>query len=312
MDFKYVDGYYKIIKEIDGNKINKYHLKGAIIRYISEGKRVLDLNLENCYEVPKYTMDSKKTSETKKLLDKYVSAKITYKFGDTTEILDGSTINKWLSVDENLDVVISVNDVASYINKLSRKYDTVGITRTFITSSGKTIEVTGGLYGWKIDCKAETEALISHIKEGDIIEKEPAYLQKAHSREGNEIGNTYIEISISKQHLWLYKDGKMIVHGPVVTGNPNRGHSTVTGVYMINYKQKDATLSGPGYEAKVTYWMPFFGNIGLHDAPWRFNFGGKIYLTRGSHGCVNAPLYLAKIVYENIEEGTPVVIYEEE
>jgi lipoprotein-anchoring transpeptidase ErfK/SrfK len=103
----------------------------------------------------------------------------------------------------------------------------------------------------------------------------------------------------------------MIVQGSVVTGNPNRGNATVLGVYMVNYKQKEATLRGPGYQAKVTYWMPFFGNMGLHDASWRYHFGGNIYLRNGTHGCVNAPLYLARTVFENIDDGTPVIIYKE-
>jgi len=311
VDFKYINGSYEIIKEIEGNKINKFHLKRAIIKYISEGKRILNLEQMNCYEKPKYTTSSKKALKAKNLLDKYVSAKIAYRFGKDMETLDAATIHKWLRVDENLDVIISKKDVAAYVRKLSKKYDTVGIKRTFLTSTGKLVELQGGLYGWKIDRNAETEALINHIKKGDKVEKEPAYLQKAVSREGNEIGDTFIEINITKQHLWFYKNGKMIVQGPVVTGNPNRGHSTVIGVYMINYKQMNATLTGPGYEAKVTYWMPFFGNIGLHDAPWRTRFGGEIYLRNGSHGCVNAPLYLAKTVFENIEEGTPVIVYEE-
>jgi lipoprotein-anchoring transpeptidase ErfK/SrfK len=80
---------------------------------------------------------------------------------------------------------------------------------------------------------------------------------------------------------------------------------------MLNYKQQNAVLRGPGYEAKVMYWMPFYGNMGLHDASWRSSFGGEIYKTRGTHGCVNAPLYLAETIYKNIEEGTPVICYEE-
>lgn len=311
VDFKYFDGSYIIIQEIYGNKINKNRLEKVINKYISEGRRTLDLNLMNCYEDPKYTMSSKKTLTTKKQLDKYVSAKITYQFGDVTEQLDGATIHRWLSVDENLEVIIINEEVVTYINALSKKYDTVGIIREFQTSTGKTVELQGGLYGWKIDRDAEAKALINHIKQGDVTLKEPIYLQKACSRDGNEIGNTYIEINISKQHLWFYKDGKMIIQGPVVTGNPNKGHATVLGIYMVNYKQKEATLRGPGYEAKVNYWMPFFGSIGLHDAPWRYRFGGDIYLRNGSHGCVNAPIYLAMTVFENIDEGTPVVVYEE-
>ncbi len=311
-DFKYSDGSYEIVKEINGNKINKSQLNKAINKYISEGRRQLNLDLMHCYENPKYTMSSEKALGTKNQLNKYVSTKITYQFGNITEQLDGTTIHQWLSINEDLEVVINTKEVAAYIKALSKKYNTVGIVREFQTSTGKKVELQGGLYGWKINRDAETEALINHIKHADVTTKEPSYLQKAFSREGNEIGNTYVEINISRQHLWFYKNGKMITQGSIVTGNPNRGNATVLGVYMVNYKQKGATLTGPGYEAKVTYWMPFFGNIGLHDASWRYRFGGDIYLRNGTHGCVNAPLYLAKIVFQNIEEGTPVIIYEEQ
>jgi hypothetical protein len=311
VDFKYIEGSYQIVPEIYGNKINKIRLEKVINQYITEGRRILDLNLMSCYENPKYTISSKKATATLNRLNKYVTTKITYQFGNVTEHLDGATIHQWLSVNEELEIVINNEEVVAYIKELSKKYDTVGIIREFQSSTGKKVELQGGLYGWKIHRSAEVKALINHIKHGDVIEKEPVYIQKAFSREGNEIGNTYIEINISKQRLWFYKDGKIITQGSVVTGNPNRGNATVLGVYMINYKQKEATLRGPGYEAKVTYWMPFFGNIGLHDASWRYRFGGEIYLRNGTHGCVNAPLYLAKTVFENIEEGTPVIIYKE-
>ena len=311
VDFKYIDGSYKIVEEIYGNKIKRVHLENMLNEYIAQGKPVLDLNIMSCYENPKYTKNSKKTLETLNCLNKYVTTRISYQFGNVTEQLEGSTIHQWLSIDDDLEVAISKEEVLSYVTALSKKYDTVGIIREFQTSTGKKVELQGGLYGWKIDRDAEIKEIINHIMQGDIIEKEPIYLQKAFSREGNEIGNTYVEINISKQHLWLYKDGKMIAQGSVVTGNPNRGNATVIGVYMVNYKQKEASLKGPGYEAKVTYWMPFFGNIGLHDASWRYRFGEDIYLRNGTHGCVNAPLYLAKIVYENVDEGTPIIIYKE-
>jgi hypothetical protein len=310
-DFKYRAGSYEIVKEIYGNKINEMRLVETINKYLSEGRQSLDLSAMQCYENPKFTTGSKKTLKSKNLLNRYVSARITYRFGSSTELLDGNTLHQWLSVDEKLEVVINKEEVEKYIFELSKKYDTVGIIREFQTSGGKKVELQGGLYGWKINREAETNALLDNIKHAEVVEKEPIYLQKAFSREGNEIGNTYVEINISRQHLWFYKNGKLIIQGPVVTGNPNRGHATVLGVYMLNYKQKEATLTGPNYEAKVTYWMPFFGNIGLHDASWRYRFGGEIYLRNGSHGCVNAPIYLAKTVFENIEEGTPVILYKE-
>lgn len=311
VDFKYNNGSYEVIKEVDGNKIIKEILQQAIIADILKGITKLDLNESLCYEAPNYILNSEKTLQTKNLLNKYVSTSITYKFGDDNEKIHGTIINKWLEVDNNLDVILNNTAAMDYIKQLSRKYDTVGINRKFKTSTGKIVEVEGGLYGWKINQEEESKALIEHIKSGEVVEKEPIYSQKANSRGTNEIGNTYVEINITKQHVWFYKDGKFIAGGAVVTGNPYRGNGTVKGTNMLNYKQKDVTLTGVGYEANVTYWMPFYGNIGLHDASWRYAFGGEIYKTRGSHGCVNAPKYLAKKIYENIEEGTPIISYEE-
>jgi hypothetical protein len=311
VSFKYSNGSYEVIEEVYGNKINKDKLDKAIEMSILKEETKLDLNEKLCYENPKYTLNSHKTLETKNLLNKYVLTNITYKFESQYEILDGNIINEWLSVDENLETVISEIAVMKYVQGLVKKYDTVGIARNFKTSTGKIVEVKGGLYGWKINHAAETKALIENIKLGEVLEKEPIYAQKALPRGENEIGNTYVEINITKQHVWFYKAGKLITQGAVVTGKPIKGRATVLGTYMLNYKQKGATLIGHDYEAAVTYWMPFYGNIGLHDASWRYSFGGDIYKRRGSHGCVNAPFYLAKTIFENIEDGTPIICYEE-
>lgn len=311
VSFKYSEGLYEVVEEVYGNKIYKDKLMAAIEMSILKGETKLDLNENLCYENPKYTLSTDKTTETKNLLNKYVKSKITYKFGNKKETLDENIISEWISVDENLEPIISEIAVMKYVIELSRKYDTVGIARNFKTSTGKTVVVSGGIYGWRINREAETKALLENIKLGKVFEKEPIYTQKALYRTENEIGNTYVEVNITKQHVWFYKNGKLITQGSVVTGNPNRGRATVLGTYMLNYKQKGATLTGPGYEAPVTYWMPFFGNIGIHDASWRYSFGREIYKRRGSHGCINTPIYLAKIIFENIEEGTPIICYEE-
>lgn len=312
VSFKYVTGAYEVIEEVYGNKIHRDILSRAIEKSILQGETKLDLNEKLCYYNPKYTLSSDETQETKKLLNKYVSAKITYIFGDEKEIVDGESIKGWLSVDENLKVVIDEDGVRDYVKGLSRKYDTVGIVRKIKTSTGKIVEVKGGFYGWKMDCAAEKEALLENIKLGEVLEKEPLYRQKALARGKDDIGNTYVEINLTKQYLWFYKKGKLITQGSVVTGNPSRGNATKLGVYMLNYKEKGSILRGANYEAEVTYWMPFNGNIGIHDAGWRYAFGRNIYRRNGTHGCVNVPLYLAKTIFENIEEGTPIICYEEE
>lgn len=312
VSFQYNNGYYEIEEEINGTKIIKGKLISSIQYHIMFGNRELDLNEEDCYENPKYTLDSKKTLQTANLLNRYVSSKITYLFEDKSEVLDGKQINLWLMVNEELDVEINKTALKEYIKSLSKKYDTVGIDREFRASTGKLVTVKGGLYGWKMNKEEEQKILLENIEKGKVVSREPVYIQRALSREGNEIGDTYVEINITRQMLWFYKDGKLITQGQIVTGNPNKGHATVVGAYMLNYKQKGSVLSGPGYRAEVTYWMPFYGNIGIHDATWRYAFGGVIYKTRGSHGCVNAPKYVAKRIFENIEPGIPIICYEEE
>lgn len=310
--FKYLNGSYEEIPEVYGNKVNKEKLNEIIVVSILKGKTKLDLNESLCYENPKYTLNSEKTSKTKNILNKCISAKVTYIFESEREIVDGNKINEWLSVDENLDAVIHKDAVKKYVQELSKKYDTVGIARKIKASTNRMVEVKGGLYGWKIDRIGEVQALLENIKHGEVLEKEPIYAQRAIKRGVDDIGDTYVEINITRQYLWFYKGGKLLIQGAVVTGNPNRGRATKVGVYMLNYKEEGSVLRGQDYEAEVKYWMPFYGNIGIHDASWRYSFGREIYKRSGSHGCINAPLYLAKVIYNNIEEGTPIICYEEE
>jgi vancomycin resistance protein YoaR len=309
--FQYLNGSYVVVEEVKGDKIIPEKLEKAIQISILNGKKKLDLDKKHCYENPRYTLTSDKTLKTRDLLNKYVSSNITYRIRSEREIIDGDIIDEWLIIDENLEVNIDEIQVRQYMNELAEKYDTIGKKRRFKTSIGKTIEVEGGLYGWKIDRDAETKDLMKNISLGKVIEKEPVYAQKALSEGDDEIGNTYVEINITRQYLWFYKNDKLIAQGPIVTGNPNERNATATGIYMLNYKQKGATLMGPGYKVKVNYWMPFFGNIGIHDAGWRYSFGGEIYKTNGTHGCVNVQLYLAKIIFENIESGIPIICYKE-
>ena len=124
-----------------------------------------------------------------------------------------------------------------------------------------------------------------------------------------DIGNTYIEIDISEQHLWYIIDNDVFVSTPVVTGN-NNSSDTPTGTYYINNKARSVSLVGADYVSYVDYWMAFIGSsYGIHDASWRSSFGGDIYKGNGSHGCVNTPYDAVKKIYNNVSVGTPVVIH---
>ena len=310
--FHYNGTEYEIIKEVYGNKVNKDYLHAYILNSVLIGRETIDLEEINAYEYPDFISTSEKVIEVQKQLNTFVSTIVYYSFDNEIEVLDGNIINEWLEVDQFMNVVFNEKKIKEYLKDLSIKYDTYGNTRNFKTTTGKILEVVGGNYGWKIDKNKEFDELINNIKSGKIIKKEPLYIQKAWGTRENDIGNTYVEINLTNQYLWFYKNGELIVQGDVVTGNVSRGNATPQGTYILNYKQKDATLKGAGYSSNVKYWMPFNCNIGIHDASWRGSFGGAIYKSDGSHGCVNTPEYLAKKIYENIEPGTPIVCYKEE
>jgi len=243
------------------------------------------------------------------LLNIYIASKITYTFNSGNEVLDGSTIHKWIGVNKNLEISFDETEMKDYLNKLDNNYETFGKQREFVTTLGTTIKVSGGNYGWLVDRHGEVKDLIVAIKSGQTIAKEPRYIQTAITHDINDMGNSYVEINLAKQHLWFYKNGALITQGDFVSGDSSKKHPTPTGVYRVQYKEKNYILKGEDYSVPVDVFLPFNGGIGIHDAGWRDAFGGNIYLTNGSHGCINSPPILAQTIFNNIEIGTPVICY---
>ena len=151
-----------------------------------------------------------------------------------------------------------------------------------------------------------TELLLN----GEQLTREPAYFQIAQQYGTDDIGDTYVEVNLTAQHLFFYKEGSLVLETDYVSGNLSKEYGTPTGTYPVQYKENDATLVGEDYATPVKYWMPFNANIGFHDAPWRKAFGKDFYLTKGSHGCINMPPAKAKKMFENIKRGVAVVVYE--
>lgn len=292
-----------------GNKLNKEAVKAAVIEALHENKDVIDLEESGCYETAKFTEDSPEVLLAKEKFDQYVKANITYHFGEAQEVVDAELISTWLELTEEGEAIINKKKVRKYIAELGKKYDTLGITREFKTSEGTIAKVHGGDYGFQISVSSNSEALIAAIKEGQVTSKEPIPTLYTQSYNSEDIGNSYVEISLTKQYLWFYKDGKLITKGSIVTGDKKRNYRTPQGTYKLKYKQRNATLTGEDYSAPVNYWMPFNGDIGIHDATWRNAFGGDIYVSDGSHGCVNAPYSMAQAIFNNIEVGMPIICY---
>lgn len=110
--------------------------------------------------------------------------------------------------------------------------------------------------------------------------------------------------------MYYYKDGTLVLETDFVSGNDAKGWSTPPGAFGLYYKQRDKTLRGEGYATPVSFWMPFNGGVGFHDANWRRDFGGNYYKRNGSHGCVNMPYSAAQTLFDNIEAGCAVLVYQ--
>ena len=307
-DYDSATGSYSIIKEDEGTELLEDKVKEAVSTAIMSLAESVDLEEQGCYLAPSVTSEDEALKTACETMNKYVGAKITYKFGDKAETLNGNEIHNWLTVN-GTSVSVSESKAAEYVKNLASTYNTAYKPKTLKTSYGKTVTITTGNYGWKINQAKETAALVSLIKNGEQTSREPEYSQKAASHSGNDYGNTYVEINLTAQHLYFYANGKLLVESDFVSGNAAKGWSTPAGAYSITYKQRNATLKGQGYATPVSYWMPFNGGIGLHDANWRKTFGGTIYKNGGSHGCVNLPPAVAKTIYENISAGDPVLCY---
>ena len=124
------------------------------------------------------------------------------------------------------------------------------------------------------------------------------------SREANDIGSSYVELSLADQHFWVYVDGKQVLDSAVVTGCLNKGTQTPKGVYKVKGKTTDYTMRGTknasgnwSYEVHCNYWIPFAAENTI------------AYINNGSHGCVNTPLDKVKELYNIVSYKFPVVVY---
>ena len=242
----------------------------------------------------------------------YDKAVITYVFGDEKEVLDWNTICDWVMFSDS-EGYLSEEKIREYVMTLGQKYNTIYYERSFHTTGGNdiTFSENDNNYGYLVDEEGEYAQLLADIQSNAQTEREPVYSYAGVGRHGRDDMASYVEVSIGAQHLWFYKDYQMLYETDVVTGCIAKNTPTQTGIFTIAYKESPATLipSNETNGTKVQYWMPFYDGQGLHDATWRSAFGGNIYQTSGSHGCVNMPYPAAEFIFNNADTGTPVVLY---
>ena len=134
------------------------------------------------------------------------------------------------------DIKVKEKAVKKFIGAISGKFTTVGMRRKLRLVGGK-VDVSGGNYGYVLNEKKQTKALIDALKSGEDRELKAVFKQKGWgSGKSNDIGNTYVEVSISRQHVWYVRNGKTVVSTPVVTSNVAEGNGTPTGTFSLMYK----------------------------------------------------------------------------
>ena len=293
-----------VIEDIDG-------LKEAIKEAIINRETTFDVEERGFYKRPDYELDNPKIVSTVNYCNEIAGLKITYKYGDYEIKLTPQQLFSTIKLDYNYSHSISKDSVEGLVESLSRLYDTYDSIRVFKTHNKTKVNITNSHYGWQMDTEIETDNLYNDIIHHTNVERTPAFTSEGftYDEHGDDIGDTYAEVDLTNQHMYYYKNGKLILDTDVVTGCVNLRRGTPSGIYSVQYKQCPAILRGDDYETPVTYWMPFNGGIGFHDATWRGSFGGQIYIWSGSHGCVNMPYFAAQQLFSEIEPGTPVIVY---
>ena len=125
-------------------------------------------------------------------------------------------------------------------------------------------------------------------------------------------GEKWIDVNLSRHTMTGYV-GSKVVYGPIKMVNGSDKKPTVVGTFKVYLKRESQTMRGSNadgtkYETPDVPFISYFHNgFALHGAPWRSSFGyaGE----RGSHGCVNLPVPVAKWVYDFAPIGTPVTTH---
>ncbi len=303
---------FEVVKEVEGTQIRTKKLAKIARSYADELNPTLVLEDEELYRVPAIRSDDKDLNEVCKNMNEVLGAKVTIKFGKKKkEVVDDSVISQWLKVDEKTNEV-SLDDekVSEYMGELARKYNTIYTTHQFKTTNGEKISIENGDYGWWLNQNGTKEKIVKAVLKHKTKTIHPVWLQEAASyNRKRDYGNTYIEVDLGSQILYMYKNGKLQMSSYFVSGNPYTGHGTPGGIYSVTYVDTNKRMVGADYNVFTYYWIPFNGDIGFHDATWRSSFGGSIYLGGGSHGCVNMPLSKARELWNLAEKGMPVICY---
>lgn len=290
------------IPEVRGNHIDSDEAIKLAYESLLYGTTSIDFSSITVSEPMVHYDDLQETTNS---INNVLNTTITFEIGNGSHLtLDKSVMCNWLVVNDDGTYKIDIDsNLPAFVDQLSEMVSNSTIDFEFQATDFGTVTVP--VKNITIDKEAEIELIKSELGTANNYTHSPIY--------NLNVGDSYVEIDITRQHVWLYKNGECLASTDCVTGNAGK-HDTPLGYFFLTYKTTDRTLrgyndNGTQYASHVDFWMPFNGGIGLHDASWRNSFGGKIYLTNGSHGCVNLPKEAARTIYEYIDDTMPIIVY---
>jgi lipoprotein-anchoring transpeptidase ErfK/SrfK len=246
-------------------------------------------------------------------------------YADQTFTPTQAEIGKWLAFSKQPDgttfklvAQLDSSKLKTYVQNLANKLDVAPVNRKVNIENGVSKVTQEGVDGSAIDSDplsaAIAEAVTKQMPLTFAITAHPVAFKTLSTNLISLDYGRYIEVNLSKQHLWVWQDHTVIFESAITSGATGAGLGTVTGLFSIYYKTTNTRLRGYqygyDYDVPVKYWMPFYQGYGLHDAVWRNGkFGGQDYYYGGSHGCVNLPDATAEFIYNWADVGTPVWVH---
>ena len=303
---------FSVVPEVEGNALDREKVIRVIRDAVENRVDSVNLETEGCYLKPAVYSDSPSITTSLERLANFKEALITYDFVESVERLDWSTIRSWLTTDEEGYVILDPEKVKEFVHGLAEKYNTFGGERDFLTYDNRIITISGGDYGWAIDELKESQALTHALEEGTVDVREPVYAYEAASRSGvSDIGMTYIEIDLMNLRLVFYRDGHPVVDTGIESGYSHySGVPAPFGVYVLTAKKSPAEVVENGEIRGVDYLLEFDYGVPITEAPWRGELDGEIYIPEETGGGIKLPYDAMATLYNQAEEGIPVVIYD--
>lgn len=323
---EYRDGKFQIAAEKEGTQLDESLVLEAVQKAIGRHMSELDLNsVSGIYQEPAVRSDDAGLAKQVTELEKLAGGSVTYDMpGGTRVILDGNTTKDWLGTDENGDYyrddALWNRHIREYVAAFAENYDTAGKGHSFTTTDGETVTVPGNdSYGYSLDQEEEAAQLAKDLSGNGTVEREPLWKSRelADPDVHDGFGNSYCEIDLTNQHMWVYSNGRLVADTDIVSGINDESHRTPAGIYFVSAKKKTAHPKKKrqqdgsyGSHKTVRYWIQFSDSgLGMMEASWRYNFGGNIYKYNGSNGCIDLPASAAQTVYDSVSEKMPVIIY---